>query len=188
MLITEIVQSRVKSNFLSDNEKSTLEQKCKPFLEEIGYDVDRYTLLRGSRLSDPSSMIPGTRMFFGPGAIENRTPKAMPVSIHKRLNDLFISKFGIPFRNSAFATGDYEQAADFGTVCMFFPVGEFKYCWSPYQKDLFHSIDKKDGKFTDNELKEIVDTYQTTNLKQAIIDKVEIMVYCQNSILIQAPE
>ena len=184
MLISEIVQSRIKADFLTAAEKTLLELKCKPFLEEIGYDVANNNLFRGSIPRGANTVIPGTRMFNGNGFIENRIPKAIPVSIHKRLNALFTEKFGIPFRNGVYATGDYDQATDYGTVHHFFPVGEFKYCWSPFQKDLFHYIDERDGRFTDEQLQKLVNTYHTTGLKEAIHDEVEIMFYCTSSILL----
>lgn len=185
MILSEITSSRITVDWLTGQEKLILEQKCKPFLEAINYDVDKYRLYRGSRRRDLNTAIPGTRMFVGPGFIENRLPKSIPVSIHRRLNDLFVNLFGVPFRNGVYATGDYNQSTDYGTVYTFFPIGEFKYCWSPYQKDLFHYIDDRDGKFTDDELKEIVGSYTNFNLKEAISEEVEIMFYCQNSILLQ---
>lgn len=188
MIITDITTSKITADWLTDKEKLILEQKCKPFLEAVNYDLDKHRLYRGSRRRDLDTIIPGTRMFVGPGVIENRMPKSIPGSIHKRLNELFVKKFGIPFRNGAFATGDYNQATDYGTVYTFFPIGDFKYCWAPYQRDLFHYIDERDGKFTDEQLSQIVDSYLTTNLKDAITEEVEIMFYCQNSILLQVHE
>jgi hypothetical protein len=188
MIISDITTSKIKADWLSPKEKLILEQKCKPFLEAIDYDVDAHKVFRGSKPRNPDTQILGTNLFVGTGFIKDRSPKAIPISIHKRLNEFFVKKFGTPFRDSVFATGDYDQSTDYGSVYHFFPVGNFKYCWAPYQRDLFHYIDERDGKFTDEQLKELVDTYRTTDLKEAIYEEVEIMFYCESSILVPVQE
>ena len=63
--------------------------------------------------------------------MKKRKPVSTPIEVHNFANAYFEDEFGVPFRNGMFCTGDSTFARDYGNLYLVFPVGNFKYCWSP---------------------------------------------------------
>lgn len=73
-----------------------------------------------------------------------RYPKDMSVEVHRTLDELFETKFGIKIRSRGnFCTFDLDTAKRYGNPFMFFPIGEFKYFWNPKVLDLYTEIDNE---------------------------------------------
>lgn len=166
---------------------SVIHQECGPFLSAIDSQIDEYVLYRGIANVRPENRIPNTDLYYSTGYRDDRKPKMMPTKLHNRLNDMFLKKFGFAFRNGVFATGSQVQAEDYGTVYQFFPAGRIHFCWSPKITDLSLTVDKEldrlDGRDPTAMLDELINTYQTTDLKQAISSGREIMFVCEKSII-----
>jgi hypothetical protein len=184
MKINEILDTTV------DYDKTFLKRiknNCQPFLNESLY----LPLYRGiSNITNEKYIHKKTR--------ENRRPKDTSVDITNFINNYFEKKFGIRFRSnhSMMAAGSYEFARTFGKPFNVFPAGEYKFCWSPKIADLFSWIitsipivDEDEDIFFDvfnegnfEKATKMLDKleYKTTDLKEAIKSKKEIMFYCKD--------
>lgn len=69
-----------------------------------------------------------------------RLPAHTPKELHEFMNDMFQKKFGWPARNGTFVTWDRDTAATYGDLYAVFPIGEFKYVWSPDVQDLYSYV------------------------------------------------
>ena len=171
---------------------------CKPFLEAIQYKTDTYKLFRGAgKSTNPAVILPGFR--------KDRKPSDTPLKIHRAVNKVFQTKFGVPFRNGTFATGSYDDASAYGSrVYIVIPCHDFKFLWSPGVHDLYDFMCRKVradyGKFeilgqnpavtesvVDYVKKDVfVNLYQNTNLQQAIASEYEVMLYSDQCLYIDA--
>jgi len=165
---------------------SLITKHCQPYLQE----ANGLSLYRGlGRAKDPFMK---KRVRLG-----NRTPKDMPQDLHKKLNKYFEMKFGAPFRNAMFVTGDDGVANEYGAVYTVYPIGEFEYLWSLHVHDLYSIwenylpwFDRNDNKKEEKKKlkeaylefynEEIKYGYQTTDLNAAIKSGHEIMLRCSN--------
>ena len=125
--------------------------------------------------------------------LDDRRPQEMDPLDHDYLNQYFTQEYGAPFRNAIFVSGDFNSAGYFGRVYSIFPIGEFKFLWSPRIDDLnFAHHDLLDGLFADRTIPPTkvqraqglikalrnVD-YRTTDLKAAADSGNEIMIRCK---------
>lgn len=72
--------------------------------------------------------------------ISNRAPMNVPLEFHHYLNSIFEEKFGWPVRNGTFSYSDKEKTYFYGQPYMFFPIGDYKFVWSPNVSDLFGAL------------------------------------------------
>lgn len=109
---------------------SFIQKNCQPYLKQCPkFD---HLLFRGSRLNGQTVII--TR---DPNRIRN--PRDTPEYLHNKFNETF-SKLGfMANRNSLFTTGDIGSADVYasGLSSSIFPIGEFKFTWSPTINDLY---------------------------------------------------
>ena len=158
----------------------TIKNDCKQYLQEINNQPTKYILYRGKGRSEA---------FFkkekGRDVNTERTPVTTPKVLHKKLNELFVKKFGWPARNGVFTTSNRELAKDYsdhGIPHVFFPIGKYKYVWHPEVDDLFGylaELDVAEGglnieEVSDEELKQIVSEYRDTDLISAIEHNSEV--------------
>lgn len=114
-----------------------IKSKCRPYLEQINYDCDRYVLFRGLTQTQKPNGVAGILKVR-----KDRRPLGTPLSIHAAANDFFQKKFGIPVRsNAAFVTGDNTQAEEYGRPFVVFPIGAFRFFWSPQVYDFTVTMD-----------------------------------------------
>jgi hypothetical protein len=170
--------------FLSEAEKLAsperaamlLQQNCKPYFAQAGGWND--VLYRGI-----------TYELKPIGVYQNRG-KRRPVNtkpmVQALIDDYFMNKFGVRFRaESIFAVPDPNVAASYGTIYVVFPIGEFKYCWSPNVEDLFIEISDINHKPITAETEKFISqmmanaSYQTTDLARALGTNSEIMINCK---------
>jgi hypothetical protein len=112
-----------------------LMDNCAPFLKELKKTQYKYMLYRGYK-KDVSKSVE----FVKPR--KNRRPKDTPLALHNLLDDLFKKKFGWKVRSEGvFVAPRNFPLSDYGRVYLFFPVGKFKYVWSPKVSDLYEELD-----------------------------------------------
>ena len=133
--------------------------------------------------------MPGTdkAVITGRVRLTGRKPMSTGDSQHDYLNLYFKQKFGQPFRDAMFVVGEANFAADYGSLYLIFPRGDFNFAWSPEIKDLFNvDFAMEDALYPDGD-DETADVenffkwmegnrYQNSNLKAALLSKNEIMV------------
>lgn len=111
---------------------SVLESECKEFLDELGSTI----LYRGSYLSSEGYCLKTAR--------SNRRPMDMNSVVNDLLSDAFVNRFGVSIRKEGvFATKSADVADNYGAVCMFFPVGEYKYYYNKMFTDLYAYISNR---------------------------------------------
>jgi hypothetical protein len=148
---------------------SIIKTDCQPFFKE---NTSGRFLYRGTNKSigEIEKIIPR----------KERKPSDMPRFLHNELNIVFAKKFGWPVRNGVFATSDDREAEEYGDLYLFFPIGNYKYVWSPKIPDLWKLFDKNTGIFKDlmhmtsikpseeKYLEKSVDTYIDKDLSKAM--------------------
>ena len=167
----------------------TVKTDCQPYLKEVDYSpIRKYALYRGVIHTKKTYIAKTVRL-------QNRKPKDTEQKLHDKINKYFKKNYGVPFRNGIFATSSLDQTEEYahgglheGEVYIIFPVGEFKYLWSPHISDMLDAIYEHDvisnaapghksgWKAFKNEA---LSTYQTTNLTRGIKSGNEIMIYCK---------
>jgi len=123
---------------------------------------------------------PQDKIYFEKKRRSSRKPKDTKKAVHTILNKLFKEKFGWPSRNGVFTkSGGVDK---YGKSFIFFPIGNYKFVWSPYIDDLFTEIPTmpfiiQSGKKVDKEkwaqkkrktLNTLVNKYKDDNLESAI--------------------
>ena len=134
MRYNEIINEEIE---VSGNDKNTMYEaahaildECKPYLSQV---TNPLSLYRGMGNRHQPFIKKSIRQ-------ENRTPKLMRQRWHDYINAYFSDEFGIPFRNALFVLGNDNRASIFGAVHHIFPIGNFKFLWSPKVEDLNYSI------------------------------------------------
>jgi hypothetical protein len=161
-----------------------LKENCGPFLAAIGNETYNYALFRGiGGIMGGGANLPGQMFIPCP---KGRSPKDLDRMIHEAADDWFLENTGINYRSDAlFATGDANIAADHGVVYAIFPMGDFKFCWSPKISDLYQTAEGELPNSWEDEI-ELLDAvydllgkanYQTTDIKRAINSQHEVMIH-----------
>lgn len=180
------------------NQAKTIRQNCQPYLKQNTDAINRYPMYRGVKP-------PGGHSVTGVGdanvirkevRLTNRKPSDMPFELHEFINNYFQEEYGAPFRSAMFVIGSSGQAGAYGTVYLIFPAGKFEYLWSPEFEDLFSITGEYGYEFASNTLgrekrikvtteikqniaDEVLSTYQTDGLMEAIDSTHEIMIRTQ---------
>jgi hypothetical protein len=128
----------------------------------------------------------------------NRVSKDTPMQITKKLDERFAAKFRwAPRSQGVFVTGNDMTAADYGDPYCFFPIGPYKFIWSPDIDDLFSEMEELFDNITGvygiktvsdedlnrpevrRSLDEVVKTYTNKDLVSALKSSHEIMFKCR---------
>lgn len=183
--------------FLSEQEMISfavlIHRNCKQFIEEAqgaGF------LLRGVKgLSDIESHsamdAEGNEMEYGIKTVrQDRKPLDFTKVRSEIIDDWFMEKFGIRARSQCmFAGGNgitVGELKHYGTPCVVFPVGAFKYVWSPEVGDLYGKMNIPWGDKTAEQWTEETHAflenqkYQTDGLDAALRTNNEIMIKCDS--------
>ena len=203
--------------FLNESESSTemakyIESHCKPFLDE---SKRKGLLFRGIGTFAQSGEfnLPGLTDAI-PFAIitprVDRQPRNMPKKFHTLIDDWFKDKFGLKARSAgvfAFGVKSSNTAAGYaassnkgqgGFACVIFPIGPFKYVWSPEALDLYTNFIKADYIIQDGENESEIDVqkfhryletldYKSTDLSAALKTGNEIMLVCDKYLALSVP-
>jgi hypothetical protein len=113
-----------------DTEKvlTFLKRDCDKYISEIGNRV----LYHGTRFSG--------NWIIKKSRIGTRRPLSTSIEIHEDLNVGFKKKFGWPVRDGVYTISKKDYTKAYGTPHIFFPIGNYQYCWSPSVFDLFTKI------------------------------------------------
>jgi hypothetical protein len=139
--------------FISENSSSVIApdeaarkifHDCLPFIKESDFRVDdigvKNALFRGMESEERS------RSFFKMMPRADRRPLDMSKDIHAVLDSFLKKHFGFPYRSAGvFAASDSRVAAEYGSVFMIFPIGEFSYVWSDSISDAYFAFDNSKG-------------------------------------------
>lgn len=125
----------------------------------------------------------------------NRKPLTTNLRMHEITDEWFFDKFGIKYRSNAlFTTADTVTAKGYGNIAAIFPIGDFKYVWSPEMEDLyflFNNIDDVElWTESPSDVFKKLDSlnYKDTDLKKALITHNEIMIHCDDYLAVILPD
>lgn len=77
--------------------------------------------------------------------LKNRKPKDMDEYTQKHIDEKLFERFKWkPRSEGLFVTGRYDRASEYGNVYAVFPIGDFKFVWSPEVYDLYEQISTLD--------------------------------------------
>jgi len=157
---------KIKKYIINENKKHQemilfIKENCSKFLKEAGFNF----AYRGSQ-----KRIENYDIF--PGHLIDRRPMNTAQGIHDLLNRKFTEKFGWAARNGVFCLGESMAVAFYGKPFLFFPVGDYKYVWSPTISDLFgvfHAPAEMRGMTTEKWYKQYPD--EVNDLVEKVIEK-----------------
>lgn len=150
---------------------SLIKRDCKKYLSQIS-DMDGSRLRRGMTFNEDFKKMNAV----GDGRNESAGDDEWEKLADKWLHD----KFGFHARSqSAYCAGGKTMAKRYGLAYSVFPIGDFKFAWSPVVEDLYYPYKKSGGDL--GAVKEALETgkYTDSNLQAAVnAGNHEIMVYC----------
>jgi hypothetical protein len=175
--------------------EEALIRDCQPYLKEArSLHGDERQFWRGISSNDISEK---TLVDVIHARLDHREAFSTPSDVHHMLNRWFEKKFGWKARNGVFAVGNLSEANFYGTPHAIFPIGEFKYVWSPNVYDLYgdlelHLFSKEhpDGQpdvYTEKVLDENISYFKwlDTDLQEALGKNREVMFKCDTYIAIK---
>lgn len=134
--------------------------------------------------------------------LTQRRPRDTGEMVHQAMDQWFYENFGIKYRSQAIScTSDYYDAVEYGTPHLIFPIGKFRYIWSPDANDVGVKVDGKtigrmDGPiahYNQEDVYKIVSdiledmTFWESKPDQAMDSGNEIMVHTKHYYAINAP-
>jgi hypothetical protein len=166
-----------------DKELPDLKSDCGKFLKEIR-DGRHGFLYRGH-----SGLQIKTYKKFASRVESGRKPMSTNSVMHNYLNQKFKVMFGWNVRDGVFAAASTDAAGFYGMEFLFFPIGDYKYVWSPSIQDLFARLPGGQfipGKeqYQKDQIDKLLPSYKDTGLLDAIINvryiNNEISFHCQH--------
>lgn len=163
------------SDELLDKMLTMVEKDCQPFLKQANN-----LFFRGTKHKMKDDYI--NKMT----ARKDRKPLDSPMTIHKESDKIFKEKFGWKARSEGVFASTSYHVGSYGKVWMFFPIGNFKYVWSPTVTDWWIAVEDAIGHkptqgMMDNFLPELINKYTDKDLKKASpYSTREFMFYCPN--------
>jgi len=113
----------------------TLKNDCKKFIKEAHYSLRNGDFLyRGT-----DNYVQNGLMARRISRLTSRKPLSTSIVVHDMLNKAFENKFGWAVRNGVF-TSTQGRAQEYGVSYLFFPIGNYKYCYTEKTGDLFSVI------------------------------------------------
>ena len=130
---------------------------------------------------------------------EDRKPRNTPQWLHDYLNDLFVAHLGWKERDGVSTIG--HESGHYGTPYLFFPIGDYRFAWSPDVFDIYVALQDIARKTTktwrqdvdsldlnDMEVRKhilsLVNSYKDTNLFRAIMKDMEVVFDCKEYYLV----
>jgi len=175
-----------------------IKRECKPFLNQAG--SDKFSMYQGVNMKDNFDEIPfGDFKIYKKRVRGNRKPSDTDVKLSNIIDEYLNKRYNLggwkPRTQSKFFTGSAIATQEYGLTYIGFPIGDFKYLWSPEIKDLWRITykimwgdeslnylkDILDGKPSKNiyeidQFAELLNTYKFTDLDEGINSGNEIMI------------
>jgi len=181
--MTRLQQYLINEEFQDINKLvAMLKADCKPYLS-ILKRTDKM-LCRGTDSPPKTNIYEDEVYYFKRKPRKDRRPLSTGPLVHKQLDDLFKKKFGWKVRSEGvFVNSDYGTASGYGHTYFFFPIGQFKYVWSPKVGDLWiylkSHISSRKGKSEQPDLPGTIDSYIDNSLWKAIELEHEVAIKCK---------
>ena len=150
-----------------------IDKNCQPYIRMIKHSPN--ILVR----SDPKLGLYDVHRKF---VRTNRRPMDMSDDMHNKIDEFFLKKFGWRARsNVVFCKGNKRKKI---FSFLLFPIGKFKFLWSPKVNDLYNSDLKNMYSHYYKEWNDIKDTYIDNDFRKALSSEHEIMINCKEYYLL----
>ena len=169
---------------LIDKYFDIIEKNCKKILSF--YKVARNVFYRGSQADKISK---DKILVKKKARLSNREPVNTQIAAHEYANEIFEDVFGWKVRNGVFATSSEKEAKIYGKKFIFFPIGDFKFVWSPQIQDAFGDTIWFISKYHPDDGKERIEKdikglYIDKDLKRAMDLESEVSFKCKEYYLL----
>ena len=163
------------------HELNLIKNDCQPFIKMV-------KSCRGLTVRSATNLM--STNFIKKKTRKDRKPLSTPVNTHKMLDTIFFMMFGWRVRSSGVFTYGYEG---FLYSHYFFPIGKFKFVYSPLVKDLYdylielkHDLKIPWEELEIHDLSFIMNTYTNKNLCAGIKGgRSEIVFKCKEYYLLR---
>lgn len=139
MTINQLRNTEQYNDFTTSQQKQLeevmlkLRKDCAPFLKELKKSGDTPLFLYRNMNVDGSV---GKRQVR-----KDRDPRDTSRVVHKIFDDVLEDLFGFRGRSSAlFCSGNEDWGGGYGASYMIFPIGKFRFIWSPKIKDSYDVV------------------------------------------------
>jgi hypothetical protein len=173
-----------------------IKKNCKPYINALKLFSDNNVFYRGYETGS------NRNVFIKKTPRKDRKPMNTSIELHNMLDDIFEKKFGWRVRSEGvFTSGNMGDTFGYGDEYVFFPIGKFKYVFSPNVNDLFvdmehifseyedsHDINYlKSHEYKRDALEEFIDKnyVQNKNLNKALVCR-EIVWKCKEYYLVRS--
>jgi hypothetical protein len=154
---------------------------CQQFIKE----ANGGKLYRGIKIKNEPD-------FFIATPKPKRKPIDVKIEYHRLLDKLFFNKFGWKARSEGTFCRGTNRVGYYGIVYEIYPTNRYKYIWSPKVGDLYETYVNWERVYNNNHpdhyatiedvkdflIRDVLDTYQDTDLAGAIKSGNEIMLLC----------
>lgn len=159
-----------------------IQRDCKPFLEQCGGHAIYRGIARANKLNYSELTIDGgedTQFWDRRYVRKNRKPLHTAPEKSKEIDNAMEKTFGWRPRSEGLFVSGYDLSFAYGKSNLIFPIGEFKFVWSPHVMDLWTAAG---GRNFNQTLEDFVQRsqYKDTDLKDAIGSQHEIMIGCES--------
>jgi len=175
-----------------------LRKDCGPFLKDLSKAERGKFVYRGIKRALKTGSDTLVEKFK---PRKDRWPTDIPQEIHEYTNKELKAKFGwFPRTEGVFASSSFMVAANFGIPMLFFPIGKYKYVFSPNVGDflgaleregvIYHSgnkwtVDRSyDRETREDRIDDILDRYSNKFLWGGINSDAELIFNCKGYYLI----
>lgn len=135
----------------------TLRRDCISFVDDL---KNAGLIYRGRDVHDKTAT--SVRGKYGlyrmKSRLEDRKPLSTNPKMHDEVNKVFERDFGWKVRNGVFTRGRGDVGG-YGEQHMFFPIGDYKFVWSPIVKDLWSHLNGYSFLFEDPESNDVLEIY-----------------------------
>lgn len=132
------VKTAAKDKETVEGQAGLIKHDCAAFLNSTGVALYRGVKIEGSKSLEDL----GHGIFRGK-VREDRKPADTSKEVHQALDNWFSLTFGIAARSGAiFCRTKNKAISQYGEPCLIFPIGEFKYVWSPYIADAWDTFEQ----------------------------------------------
>lgn len=159
-----LIQYLTEKDFDTSEIMNLIKKDCKPWQKQS----NGYLAYRGMN---------GQPNFLKKKVRTDRKPKDTPQDVSDAFDVVAKKKFGWkPRSEGMFCTGMPEVAKYYGLVYSVWPIGAFKFIWSPDIEDFNNEYEDADQEL---DMKDVLRYYTNKNLEEAIRNGNEIMVKCK---------
>jgi hypothetical protein len=165
-------------NYINETDESQYEEVYKMLIKDVNPSFFA-AIKKTKEFIYRASKTPFSNLFTKKKMWLDRKPFDTPKKVHDEFNRIFMSLFGWPVRSGVFTTSLQNHL--YGDPYIFFPIGSYKFVWSPDIDDFYDEYETARMKNYTLDVRSYIDK----NLDKAINSTHEIIFNCKNYYLVK---